>query len=409
MKECVLCGRKMKDKEAVQVQTPTGTAYICKKCAVAQGIIEETDEDILANLKIKTPREIYNELCKSVVGQEHAKKTLSIEVYKHLLRIKNKNILEKQKKKIGKNNILLTGLSGTGKTHLAKTLAEIVDVPFAIGDATTLTQAGYVGEDVESLVFNLLRSCDFNVRRAEKGIIFIDEIDKIARKGENMSITRDVSGEGVQQALLKIVEGQVVRVPADGGRKHPMQKMIEVDTSDILFIAGGAFSGIEEIVKERLKKELNLGVSIGFGANLQSSTTKFDEGNLRKNITVDDLKKYGMIPEFLGRFPVISNLEPLSVEQLISILKLRNGIIDECKTYFEMQNKELVFEDSVLKKVATLAIEKKVGARGLRSIIEELLFDIMFESPSENIEQYIVTEDFFTKYLNEKQLMQEIA
>lgn len=408
MKECVLCGQKMKGKEAIQVQTPTGTAYICKKCAIAQGIIEETDEDILTNLKIKTPREIYNELCKSVVGQEHAKKTLSIEVYKHLLRIKNKNILEKQKKKIGKNNILLTGLSGTGKTHLAKTLAEIMDVPFAIGDATTLTQAGYVGEDVESLVFNLLRSCDFNVRRAEKGIIFIDEIDKIARKGENMSITRDVSGEGVQQALLKIVEGQIVRVPADGGRKHPLQRMIEVDTSDILFIAGGAFVGIEDIVKERLKKELNLTSSIGFGTSIQT-TSKFDERYLRKNITISDLKKFGMIPEFLGRFPVISNLEPLSVDQLVAILKLKNGILDEYKTFFEMHGKKLIFQDAVLKKVASLSIKKKVGARGLRSIVEEMLFDIMFESPSEDVKKYVITEDFFEDYLNKKQIMQEIA
>lgn len=408
MKECVLCGQKMKDKEAIQVQTPTGTAYICKKCAITQGIIEETDEDILTNLKIKTPREIYNELCKSVVGQEHAKKTLSIEVYKHLLRIKNKNILEKQKKKIGKNNILLTGLSGTGKTHLAKTLAEIMDVPFAIGDATTLTQAGYVGEDVESLVFNLLRSCDFNVRRAEKGIIFIDEIDKIARKGENMSITRDVSGEGVQQALLKIVEGQIVRVPADGGRKHPLQRMIEVDTSDILFIAGGAFVGIEDIVKERLKKELNLTSSIGFGVSIQT-TSKFDERYLRKNITISDLKKFGMIPEFLGRFPVISNLEPLSVDQLVAILKLENGILDEYKTFFEMHGKKLIFQDAVLKKVASLSIKKKVGARGLRSIVEEMLFDIMFESPSEDVKKYVITEDFFEDYLNKKQIMQEIA
>lgn len=408
MKECVLCGQKIKDKEAIQVQTPTGTAYICKKCAIAQGIIEETDEDILTNLKIKTPREIYNELCKSVVGQEHAKKTLSIEVYKHLLRIKNKNILEKQKKKIGKNNILLTGLSGTGKTHLAKTLAEIMDVPFAIGDATTLTQAGYVGEDVESLVFNLLRSCDFNVKRAEKGIIFIDEIDKIARKGENMSITRDVSGEGVQQALLKIVEGQIVRVPADGGRKHPLQRMIEVDTSDILFIAGGAFVGIEDIVKERLKKELNLTSSIGFGTSIQT-TSKFDERYLRKNITISDLKKFGMIPEFLGRFPVISNLEPLSVDQLVAILKLENGILDEYKTFFEMHGKKLIFQDAVLKKVASLSIKKKVGARGLRSIVEEMLFDIMFESPSEDVKKYVITEDFFEDYLNKKQIMQEIA
>jgi len=408
MKECVLCGQKMKGKEAIQVQTPTGTAYICKKCAIAQGIIEETDEDILTNLKIKTPREIYNELCKSVVGQEHAKKTLSIEVYKHLLRIKNKNILEKQKKKIGKNNILLTGLSGTGKTHLAKTLAEIMDVPFAIGDATTLTQAGYVGEDVESLIFALLRNCDFNVKRAEKGIIFIDEIDKIARKGENMSITRDVSGEGVQQALLKIVEGQIVRVPADGGRKHPLQRMIEVDTSDILFIAGGAFIGIEDIVKERLKKELNLTSSIGFGTSIQT-TSKFDERYLRKNITISDLKKFGMIPEFLGRFPVISNLEPLSVDQLVAILKLKNGILDEYKTFFEMHGKKLIFQDAVLKKVASLSIKKKVGARGLRSIVEEMLFDIMFESPSEDVKKYVITEDFFEDYLNKKQIMQEIA
>lgn len=408
MQECVLCRKKVKEKDAVKVQTPNGVAYVCRKCAIAEGIIEETDADILSEIKIKTPKEIYKELNKSVVGQEHAKKTLSIEIYKHLLRIKNKDMLEKKKKKIGKNNILLTGLSGTGKTHLAKTLAEIVDVPFAIGDATTLTQAGYVGEDVESLIFALLRNCDFNVKRAEKGIIFIDEIDKIARKGENMSITRDVSGEGVQQALLKIVEGQIVRVPADGGRKHPLQRMIEVDTSDILFIAGGAFVGIEDIVKERLKKELNLTSSIGFGASIQT-TSKFDEGYLRKNITISDLKKFGMIPEFLGRFPVISNLEPLSVDQLVAILKLENGILDEYKTFFEMHGKKLIFQDAVLKKVASLAIEKKVGARGLRSIVEEMLFNIMFESPSEDVKKYVITEDFFEDYLNKKQIMQEIA
>lgn len=404
MKECVLCGQN--SDKLIKVTTPTGVAYLCRKCAIAEGIIEESDEEILADIHVKTPKEIYEELDKAVVGQEHAKKTLSIEIYKHLIRLKNKNTLEQQEKKITKNNILLTGPSGTGKTLLASVLAKIVDVPFVVGDATTLTQAGYVGEDVESLVYSLLQKCDFNVKRAEKGIIFIDEIDKIARKGENMSITRDVSGEGVQQALLKIVEGQVVRVPANGGRKHPQQKMIEVDTSNILFIAGGAFSGIEEIVKERLKKERNLGTTIGFGANVQS-VEQYDEAYLRKNITIFDLKRYGMIPEFLGRFPVISNLEPLSTEQLIHILNLKNGVIDEYKTMFEMQEKELIFDDAVLKRVAALAIEKKIGARGLRSIIEELMFDIMFESPSEDIKQYVITEKIFEKYFSET--MQQLA
>lgn len=401
--KCDLC-EKLTNEYYPMLSPRGGRINICRTCAIKEGVLEETEEEILNSIKLIEPIEIHRRLDKVVVGQDEAKRDLSIEIYNHLLRLKNKEKLKAKGKKVKKNNILLTGVSGCGKTLLGQTIAEIIEVPFTIYSATSLTESGYTGEDVENLLVSLLEKTDFNVKRAEKGIIFIDEVDKIAKKGENMSLTKDVSGEGVQQSLLKMVEADFTKVPPNGGRKHPQQAMITVNTEDILFIAGGAFVGIEEIVEERLRNENKENKTIGFAANTSGNKKRtYTTEELRANIETQDLKKFGMIPEFLGRFPVLSNLEPLSVEHLVEILKLNNGILDEFVTYFDMLDKQLIFEDEALEEVAKVAIQKGTGARGLRSILKSILKDLQYIAPSEpNVTEYIITKNEVVKKYENK-------
>jgi ATP-dependent Clp protease ATP-binding subunit ClpX len=406
-KHCFFCPE---DKSLIPFETQHGKIHVCPACVDKLEV--EDEEETAFEVPMLTPQEIKKELDKVVIGQDQAKKVLATEIYKHYIRIKNKAYLKSSGKKLGKTNILLTGLSGTGKTLLAETLANIVGVPFSIGDATSLTEAGYVGEDVENLVLGLIRASNHNIPLAEIGIIYIDEIDKVAKKSENLSITRDVSGEGVQQALLKLVEGHKVRVPMQGGRKHPGQPMHEVNTEDILFIAGGAFMGIEEIVAERLKDKSK--PSIGFGASNESKQEKNDAESLRKfreNISVEDLKEFGLIPEFLGRFSVVSNLHPLETKDLVKILKeSENSIIKEYEILFELQGKSLHFTDEALKEIATIAYDKGIGARGLRSIIEEIMLDVVYEMPSAKQTHYEITYNFIKGYsFNEFDSNEDIA
>lgn len=348
---------------------------------------------------ILTPKKIKEQLDNYIIGQNQAKIALSIEIFKHYLKIRNKYELLDNNKTISKSNILMTGLTGCGKTLLAETLAKILDVPFAIADATTLTQAGYVGDDVENILLKLVQSADYDIERAEKGIIYIDEIDKIARKGENVSITRDVSGEGVQQALLKILEGTISRIPPQGGRKRPQEDCIELDTKNILFIAGGSFENVEDIVKQRLNTKNNIGFSVNIQNNKKDMTLK----ELRNNISMSDLKKFGMMPELLGRFNILTNLEPLELNDLVNILKLKTGYIEEFKTIFKLQNKNLVFQKSSYEEIAKIALKENLGARGLKYIIEKIMSNIMFNAPSEDVKEYIVNKEIITKNYYEEQ------
>ena len=392
---CSFCG---KPQDSVRKIIAGPGVYICNECVdlcnniLEEGYVEDDERYTLGDEnKIPSPKEIKQVLDDYVIGQEEAKKILSVAVYNHYKRISHEESIKNKEDdvEIQKSNILLLGPTGCGKTLLASTLARILNVPFAIADATTLTEAGYVGEDVENILLKLIQAADGDVAKAERGIIYIDEIDKITRKSENPSITRDVSGEGVQQALLKIVEGTIASVPPQGGRKHPHQELIQINTNNILFICGGAFEGLENIIKERTGKK-----SIGFGTNIQS-TKEVSRYKVFEELLPQDLLKFGLIPEFIGRLPIVATLKELDKDALKQILvEPKNSLVKQYKKLFEIDDVELVFNDEAIEEIVNKAQERKTGARGLRSIIEEIMTDIMFEIPSNpKIEKCIITKE----------------
>ena len=388
---CSFCG---KHKTDIKTLIAGPGIYICNECVdLCHDIIHDTKSDVDTTTVdgIPTPEQIKEHLDKYIIGQDEAKEVLSVAVYNHYKRINSKS----KDVELEKSNVMIMGPSGTGKTLIAKSIAKMLDVPFAQVDATTLTESGYVGEDVENVIQRLLMSSDFDIKKAERGIIYIDEIDKKAKKGENISISKDVSGEGVQQALLKIVEGTTVRVPPGGGRKHPGQDMIEVRTDNILFIVGGAFVGLDQIIEKRLAT----GSSIGFGAEVKAANS--DKVNVRETVSAQDVIKYGIIPEFMGRFPIIVGLDPLNAEQLVRVLtEPKNNLVSQFQRLFDLDDVELEFTDDALSSIAHNAVENKTGARGLRSVIEKALLKLQFKLPTlakDGLEKVVVTREFIQK------------